>query len=80
MRIEEETTLGNGLREPPSSMQANVSERQEATAEQIRDLPHIVDCVPFVAWTVAVIGATERFGYYSTVVIWRKFWFGSLAH
>jgi hypothetical protein len=28
--------------------------------------------VPFVAWTAALIGATERFGYYSTVITWRK--------
>jgi hypothetical protein len=48
-------------------------ECREATEAEIRDIPHTVDHVPFGAWTAAVIGAAERFGYYSTVITWREY-------
>ncbi|KAF2027053.1 oligopeptide transporter [Setomelanomma holmii] len=48
-------------------------ERREATEAELRDLPHIVDRVPFVAWAAALVGAAERFGYYSTVITWQKY-------
>jgi POT family proton-dependent oligopeptide transporter len=61
-----------GSIEPVLSIDALDSQNREATEAEIRDLPHIVDHVPLVAWIAALIGATERFGYYSTVITWRK--------
>lgn len=47
-------------------------EAREATEAEIRELPHVTDHVPFAAWAAAIIGAIERFGYYSTVITWRE--------
>jgi POT family proton-dependent oligopeptide transporter len=75
----EENIAEKGSKVTISSLQATTSYRREATEAEIQDLPHIVDHVPFVAWTAALIGATERFGYYSTVITWRKWIFDSLS-
>lgn len=61
-----------GQANPVSSVHAAISEVREATESEIQNLPHIVDHVPFAAWTAAIIGAAERFGYYSTVITWRE--------
>jgi POT family proton-dependent oligopeptide transporter len=73
MSSAKENVLEKGLEEPDLSLHADTTERREATEVEIRELPHIVDHVPLVAWTAALIGAAERFGYYSTVITWRKY-------
>ncbi|CAO2658288.1 Nn.00g060110.m01.CDS01 [Neocucurbitaria sp. VM-36] len=59
--------------EAASAVHAIISDRREATEAESRDLPHIVDHIPFVAWIAAIIGAAERFGYYSTVITWQNY-------
>lgn len=56
----------------PGLSPETVSEPRDATDDEIRNLPHIVDRVPLAAWAAALIGAWERFGYYSMITIWRK--------
>jgi POT family proton-dependent oligopeptide transporter len=75
MGVTQEDFLEKATEDPASSQELAISERREATEAEIHDLPHIVDRVPFVAWTAALIGAAERFGYYSTVITWRKYLF-----
>jgi POT family proton-dependent oligopeptide transporter len=75
MSAAKENILEKGPEEPDVSLDPTASERREATEAEIRDLPHIIDHVPLVAWTAALIGAAERFGYYSTVITWRKYTF-----
>ncbi|KAH7084353.1 oligopeptide transporter [Paraphoma chrysanthemicola] len=62
-----------GSIEPVLSVNVLETQSREATEAEIRDLPHIVDHVPLVAWIAALIGATERFGYYSTVITWQNY-------
>lgn len=78
MRITQEGALEPGTKDQVSPLNLGISERRDATEAEIRDLPHIVDSVPFVAWAAALIGAAERFGYYSTVITWRKYISGSI--
>ncbi|PGH27485.1 hypothetical protein AJ80_00725 [Polytolypa hystricis UAMH7299] len=46
---------------------------RDATSDEIEKLPHVIDHVPLPAWTAALIGAAERFGYYSIVAIWQNY-------
>ncbi|EMD85234.1 hypothetical protein COCC4DRAFT_76455 [Bipolaris maydis ATCC 48331] len=73
MRITQEGALEPGTKDQVSPLNLGISERRDATEAEIRDLPHIVDSVPFVAWAAALIGAAERFGYYSTVITWQNY-------
>jgi hypothetical protein len=45
---------------------------RDATDEEIRNLPLVVDHIPLAAWAAALVGAAERFSYYSIISIWRK--------
>ncbi|KAI0969730.1 PTR2-domain-containing protein [Xylaria arbuscula] len=47
-------------------------ERREATAEEIKTLPHIVDTIPFTVWVAFVASAMERFTFYAVKTPWRE--------
>ena len=46
--------------------------RREATNEEIKHLPHVVDSLPTVVWIALVAGAADRFTYYAVTTPWRK--------
>ena len=50
-----------------------VFERRDATEEEIRSLPHVVDKIPVTVWVAESIGAAERFTYYGITAPWRTF-------
>jgi POT family proton-dependent oligopeptide transporter len=63
-------------KEPISSSEA-VSDIEstlprDATEDEVRTLPKVVDRIPIAAWAAALVGAAERFSYYSTISIWRE--------
>jgi POT family proton-dependent oligopeptide transporter len=63
-------------KEPVSSSEA-VSDIEstlprDATDEEVHTLPKVVDRIPIAAWAAALVGAAERFSYYSTISIWRE--------
>ncbi|UPX19242.1 peptide transporter ptr2 [Ascochyta rabiei] len=62
-----------GHARPLPSVYATALQGREATEDEIQDLPHIVGKVPFEAWAAALLGAAERFGYYSTVITWQNY-------
>lgn len=45
---------------------------RDATEEEIKILPHVVDRIPFAAWAVILAGAAERFTYFGVIAPWRK--------
>jgi len=67
-----ENSLEKGQEAAVLSVHPTTSESRDATKAEIRDLPHIVGHVPFAAWTAALIGAVERFGYYSAIMTLRE--------
>ncbi|KAL2268417.1 hypothetical protein VTJ83DRAFT_3263 [Remersonia thermophila] len=46
---------------------------REATDEDLRTLPRIVDKVPLAAWAAALVGSAERFSYYCIISIWQNY-------
>lgn len=46
--------------------------RRDATEEEIRTLPHIIDEIPAAVWIAQFIGAAERFTYYGITAPWRE--------
>ncbi|KAF1828645.1 oligopeptide transporter [Decorospora gaudefroyi] len=62
-----------GQAEPVPSVLAIASQGREATKDEIQNLPHIIGKVPFEAWAAAILGAAERFGYYSTIITWQNY-------
>ncbi len=56
---------------PEPASDAESTFPRDATEEEIRSLPRIVDKVPFSAWAAALIGSAERFSYYAVLSIWR---------
>ena len=45
---------------------------RDATDDEIRSFPRVVDSIPLAAWGAALVGSSERFSYYATVSVWRK--------
>ncbi|KAF9692384.1 hypothetical protein EKO04_009697 [Ascochyta lentis] len=62
-----------GHARPVPSVHAIASQGREATEDEIQDLPHIIGKIPFEAWVAALLGAAERFDYYSTVITWQNY-------
>lgn len=52
--------------------QTTERERRDATEDEIKTLPHVVDSIPLVVWIALVAGALERFTYYAVTAPWRK--------
>ena len=52
--------------------QATEWERRDATEDEVKTLPHVVDSIPIVVWIALVAGALERFTYYAVTAPWRK--------
>ncbi|KAL1844005.1 hypothetical protein VTJ49DRAFT_6409 [Mycothermus thermophilus] len=46
---------------------------REATEEDLRTLPRVVDKVPPAAWAAALVGSAERFSYYCIISIWQNY-------
>lgn len=46
---------------------------RDATEDEIRTLPRVVDKIPLAAWAAAFVGSAERFSYYCIISIWREF-------
>ncbi|GAB1319782.1 peptide transporter ptr2 [Madurella fahalii] len=46
---------------------------RDATDEEIRTLPRVVDRLPIAAWAAALIGSAERFSYYTIISIWQNY-------
>lgn len=54
-----------------SATSLSVFSPREATADEIKSLPHVVDRLPFSAWAVIIAGAAERFAYFGVIAPWR---------
>lgn len=48
-----------------------VDEKREASEDEIKNLRHVVDSVPFVVWVALVASAAERFTFYAVTTPWR---------
>ncbi|KAK2879510.1 hypothetical protein FQN49_000812 [Arthroderma sp. PD_2] len=48
-------------------------EPRQATATEIRTLPHVVDSVPFIVWVAVFAGAAERFTFYAVTIPWQNY-------
>ncbi|KAK3290960.1 oligopeptide transporter [Chaetomium fimeti] len=57
--------------EPVSDVESTLP--RDATDEEVHTLPRVVDRIPIAAWAAALVGAAERFSYYSTVSIWQNY-------
>ncbi|PSN66240.1 MFS general substrate transporter [Corynespora cassiicola Philippines] len=44
-----------------------------ATEDEISNLPHVVDHIPFSAWAVILAGAFERFTYFGLIAPWQNY-------
>ncbi|SPO04646.1 related to H+/oligopeptide symporter [Cephalotrichum gorgonifer] len=58
---------------PIDPIAETVSEARDATNDEIKSLPHVIDRVPPAAWAAALIGAWERFSYYCIITIWQNY-------
>ncbi|KAL6809751.1 PTR2 domain-containing protein [Trichoderma sp. SZMC 28015] len=47
--------------------------RHEATEEEVKELRHVVDSVPFIVWVALVANATERFTFYAVTTPWQNY-------
>lgn len=54
-------------------MAKSEQERRDATEDEIRDLPHVVDTLPFIVWIALVASGAERFTFYAVTTPWREF-------
>ncbi|KAK4866681.1 hypothetical protein LT330_008234 [Penicillium expansum] len=50
--------------------QATGFERRDATEEEIKTLPHVVDSIPLIIWIALVAGELERFKFYAVTDPW----------
>ncbi|KAJ5519177.1 oligopeptide transporter, partial [Penicillium expansum] len=48
-------------------------ERRDATDEEIKTLPYVVDSIPLIVWIALVAGALERFTYYAVTAPWQDY-------
>ncbi|OQD63785.1 hypothetical protein PENPOL_c009G00790 [Penicillium polonicum] len=48
-------------------------ERRDATEDERKTLPHVVDSIPLVVWIALVAGALERFTYYAVTAPWQNY-------
>ncbi|KAL2198321.1 oligopeptide transporter [Corynascus similis CBS 632.67] len=46
---------------------------RDATEDEIRSLPRVIDRIPLRAWAAAMVGSAERFSYYSIISIWQNY-------
>jgi POT family proton-dependent oligopeptide transporter len=53
---------------------------RDATEDEIRTLPRVVDKIPVAAWAAALVGSAERFSYYCIISIWREFYYPLIIH
>ncbi|KAJ5437343.1 hypothetical protein N7491_003896 [Penicillium cf. griseofulvum] len=53
--------------------QATERERRDATEDEIKTLPHVVDSIPLIVWIALVAGASERFTYYAVTTPWQNY-------
>ncbi|KAF2841748.1 hypothetical protein M501DRAFT_929637 [Patellaria atrata CBS 101060] len=44
-----------------------------ATDQEIADLPHVIDRIPFAVWAVILAGAAERFTYFGLIAPWQNY-------
>lgn len=58
------------LNDMPS--QPTVSERRDATEDEVKNLKHVVDSVPFAVWIALIASAAERFTFYAVSTPFRK--------
>lgn len=54
-------------------------ERRDATEEEIKDLPHVVDSVSRAVWVALIANATERFTFYAVTTPWRMYYHASFT-
>jgi hypothetical protein len=47
-------------------------ERRDATEDEVRNLRHVVDSLPFVVWIDLVASGAEWFTFYAVTTPWRK--------
>lgn len=47
-------------------------ERRNATPEEIKTLPKVVDSLSFNVWIALLASAAERFSFYAVTTPWRK--------
>ncbi|PGH16015.1 hypothetical protein AJ79_01995 [Helicocarpus griseus UAMH5409] len=52
---------------------ATECERRDATENEIKTLPHVVDSVPFIVWVALVADASERFTFYAVSAPWQNY-------
>ncbi|PLB55687.1 oligopeptide transporter [Aspergillus steynii IBT 23096] len=52
---------------------ATEGQRRDATEDEIKTLPHVVDSVPFIVWVALVAGASERFTFYAISAPWQNY-------
>ncbi|KAK4155284.1 putative peptide transporter ptr2 [Chaetomidium leptoderma] len=57
--------------EPLSDVESSLP--RDATDEEARTLPRVVDRIPAAAWAAALVGSAERFSYYAIVSIWQNY-------
>lgn len=67
---EKTLTFPTEITEPLSDTESQFP--RDATEDEMRTLPRVVDRIPLAAWAAALIGAAERFSYYAIISIWRK--------
>ncbi|OQD98299.1 hypothetical protein PENSOL_c009G01338 [Penicillium solitum] len=53
--------------------QATERDRRDATEDEVKTLPHVVDSIPIVVWIALVAGALERFTYYAVTAPWQNY-------
>lgn len=47
-------------------------EKRDATEDEIKNLPHVVDSLPFIVWIALVASGAERFTFYAVTTPWRQ--------
>ncbi|KAJ5292132.1 hypothetical protein N7478_001383 [Penicillium angulare] len=47
--------------------------RRDATETEIKELPHVVDSIPFVVWIALVVSGAERFIFYAATTPWQNY-------
>lgn len=53
-------------------MSTNEQNRRDATEDEIRYLPQVVDSLPSIAWIALVASGAERFTFYAVTTPWRE--------
>lgn len=47
-------------------------ERRDATEDEIENLRHVVDSLPFIVWIALMASGAERFTFYAVTTPWRE--------